>query len=107
MYKGKWKGDEPTQAGPQHWIGAPRPSCTHPAPYPPPNLRDLLHTHPSHPPCLLQPTQSPKPILLRRPLLPQPSPTLARTGFADDGSEAMPERWPTQAPPHQSPPVRS
>ena len=24
MYKGEWKGDEPAQAGPQHWIGAPR-----------------------------------------------------------------------------------
>ena len=61
MYKGKWKGDEPTQAGPQHWIGAPRPSCTHPAPYPPPNLRHIPHApHPPHPPCpLQQPTRNP------------------------------------------------
>ena len=50
MYKGKWKGDEPTQAGPQHWIGAPRPSCTHPAPYPPPPTYATYstRTHPTH-----------------------------------------------------------
>ena len=52
MYKGEWKGDEPAQAGPQHWIGAPpppperfsRPAFSSPAPiasspptYPNPN----------------------------------------------------------------------
>ena len=80
-----------------------------PPPYSP-NLVPHLphHPNPTHPlPYLARPYQAHPTHLTQLNSQVATCPTIVRTGFADDGSEEMPERWPTQAPPHRPPPERS